>query len=396
MSRKRAAGTCGRRLSARALYDPWQRTSEPSRCTYPPTALLFYSTFAWLPYFVQRPLWAALEWLALFLSLAFLNRTIALTFGKLLFTTLALYFFVTSELWRFHVERGQFYVFVLLTLSLAVFFSLRANGDSVVAGVFFAFSAALRLPFILIMAPLWIFGLKRTTLAMVSTFVFLVCCTLPLGGIDAWKGFVATASSWERLALRPRFIDPHRTEPTVPAIAEGADFRNYISVDYTDLTFNGLYRRLHLFRFDALPAASRISKVLAASWLLIAMASALFLRRRDVSLRYILTFAIVTAFVTELFLPHRYDYAEILHLLPLALVIPLVAAAPNSSRLLTALALILAGLGAGFLPGYGVALRAALLFGGYLLVLNHQFTSSLPKLAEQSGSDCDGRFGCGG
>jgi len=354
------------------FLDPWQRTSEPSRCTYPPTALLFYSTFAWLPYLAQRLLWATLEWLALFLSFVFLNRTIALSFDKLLFTTLVLYFFVPSELWRFHVERGQFYVFVLLTLSLAIFFSSRANGDSLVAGVFFAFSAALRLPFILIMPPLWIFGLKRTSLAMLGTFVFLVCCTLPLCGIDAWKGFTATASSWDHVALKPSYIDPHRTEPSVPPIAEGVDFRHYIDFDYTDLTFNGAYRRLHLFRFDALPAASTISKVLAGSWLLITMTSALSLRRRGVSLQYILTFAIVTAFSTELFLPHRYDYAEILHLVPLALVIPLVAAAPNSSRLITAFALILAGLGSCFLPSYGVALRAVLLFGGYVLILYHQ------------------------
>src|SRR5262249_52159803 len=107
------------------FLDPLQRTTQPRRWTYPPTALLFYSIFAWLPYSLQRLLWAALEWLALFLSLSLLNRTIASSLAKLVFTTLAFYFFVTAELWRFHVERGQFYVFVLLAISLGLFFCSR-------------------------------------------------------------------------------------------------------------------------------------------------------------------------------------------------------------------------------------------------------------------------------
>lgn len=153
----------------------------------------------------------------------------------------------------------------------------------------------------------------------------------------------------------------------MPPVAEGVDFRASILFKYTDLTFNGLYRHLQLYRVRQLPSASRLSKGLAGLWIVTVAVLAAVVPRKNPPIRYTLTFAIVAAFVIKLVLPHRYDYAEILHLAPLALIIPFLVARNSSSSLI--LPLILTGLAAGPIQGYGPILRCLLLICAYTFAL---------------------------
>lgn len=81
-----------------------------ARTTYPPSLLLLYIPFATLPYNFQRLLWWALEWAALLASIGLLCAATPRRF-QMAFLIVAIGAFACSYFWRWHAERGQYYVF---------------------------------------------------------------------------------------------------------------------------------------------------------------------------------------------------------------------------------------------------------------------------------------------
>ena len=141
-------------LSQSADTDPLLRDPDHvqlSRCTYPPTLLLFYSPFSELSYPVQRKLWALLEWSAFFASVWLLSSLIHDSAARVWFWIVAAGLFGGSAFWRLHVERGQYYVFVVFLLSLGYFLQrkLHHRGDmaaGILNGIAIVLNARIRPP----------------------------------------------------------------------------------------------------------------------------------------------------------------------------------------------------------------------------------------------------------
>src|SRR5262249_35422372 len=142
---------------------------------------------------------------------------------------LGMFFFVAGDLWRFHVERGQFYAFVLVLLALGTRSMVRQGPGGGWAGLSFGLAAALRASFVLTAIPLALLGYRRSAAALVATLGAAVALTLPWVGVRGWASYVATMQVWEQSAaaadggadLLLRRYGPARPAPRT---AEGLDF----------------------------------------------------------------------------------------------------------------------------------------------------------------------------
>ena len=307
------------------LLDPARRQPGPSRFAYPPMLLLLTYATAELPYGWQRVMWFLLEWAALLASVLLLARTVGSRRGRLLFLVLALYFFAASSFWRLHVERGTYYVFALLFLTLGGYLCLRRPKYSWLAGVCFGLAAAVRAPFILMLAPLWILGLRRASAAMLGTFLLVVLSATQLVGVGAWKDFSHTVDEWGRAMLDRDYLERQYGPPLkTPCAAEGVELCKQLFVPFANTTFPGLFeakKRLlpaPLSSLDSNTVSKGLAGLAACAVLLLAWRA---LGRRRV--RLALYSAVMLVLTVEFFLPLKFDYADVLMLFPLALGMPL-------------------------------------------------------------------------
>ncbi|HEV2765746.1 MAG TPA: glycosyltransferase family 87 protein [Pyrinomonadaceae bacterium] len=330
------------------LLDPARREPGPSRFTYPPMTLALTYATAELPYRWQRAAWFVLEWAALLLSVALLARMAGSRRNRLAFLALALTLFVASSFWRLHVERGQYYVFVLLFLSLGAYLHARRPQKTWLAGVCFGLAAVLRVPFVLMLAPLWVLGFRRASAAMLVTFACVVVWATLLVGVGAWKDFSALVGEWGRVVQDAGYAErQYGPAREVPGAAEGVELSGMLRVPFANTTFAARFEgdKRHLpAPLDALDT-QKVSRALAAlvacAGLALAWAAR---RRRRVAPRHAVAFSVALVLTVEFFLPFKFDYADILLLFPLALCAPVLTGRRAG---VAPAALLLLGLAAG-------------------------------------------------
>jgi hypothetical protein len=351
------------------LRDPFVNHDGTPRLTVPPTVLCLYAPFASLPYRGQRVLSFALEWLALALSVALLARTVPGQRWRVLFLLAAAFFFAFGDFWRMHAERGQVYVFHLLALSAGVLLCQRRGLDLWAAGAAFGLAAALR-PNLLVLAPAFlVLGKFRTGLGTLLSFGLAVAATLPLAGVATWQSYLGMGQTYYCRLADPA-PSPGRPVPELPPSLEGYDPRPALPEVYsTSLPahYGAWQESAGLPNIDLGLASALAMAALSAGMLVL-----LWLGRRRPSPRRTLALVMVLALDLEFFLPHRWSYADVAYLLPLALAGGLLR--PRRPGHLAAALLVLLGLAAGqglFLRHnlYLATLARSLLVMGTLTVL---------------------------
>ncbi len=332
------------------LLDPGRRHPGPSRATYPPTLLMLYVPFAGLPYRTQRAIWFLLEWSALVASLALLVGTLRARAARTAFLAMGLFFFAAGDLWRFHLERGQFYVFVLLLLALGTRSLVPGGGDGWRGGFWFGLAAALRPTFVVMGLPLWLLGYRKSAAAMMASLGMAVALTLPWFGVRGWASYATTVRIWEQASAgdgteEDYFLSAYGPAAPAPQTAEGIDFFRALPIETAGSTlmanFHPAYRWLR--GILALPPLPTLARIGFLGFVLIAgcLAARLRWRARAVSPRFVASFAVLMAIDGEYFLPVRYSYADIMFLQPLALLIP---ALLRSERLWLSRTVVVTGL----------------------------------------------------
>jgi len=301
----------------------WRHPSV-SRITVPPTVLAVYGVFAGLPYPTQRLIWFALEWAALFVSIATLASSVPDTSQRLGFVAMSLVFAAASPGWRLHVERGQYYVFLLLLMCAAARWAMSRGRDDWMAGVFLGLAVALRPTLVVALILFWILRWRRAAAAGIVTAAACAAMTLPVAGISVWRDYPEVIrgkqnevilGDWSRLPT-----------PAEKAFVDGADFRTTLyprSANLTSLVFFSLVRSGSHLQSPA-PLWLALNNALA----LIAIgAPALYLwrRRAHMSASAILTGSLMIALFAEYFFaPIRWGYADVCLILPLCLLMPYV------------------------------------------------------------------------
>ncbi|AGA27580.1 glycosyltransferase family 87 protein [Singulisphaera acidiphila] len=309
------------------LLDPLRPHPGPSRATYTPSLLLCYALPSGLPYPAQRWFWGLLEWAALACSIALLLGTIPGQAARRAFLGIALIFFVASDFWRFHVERGQFYVFVLLGLAAGLRSLTRRRGDTWSAGLAFGLAVALRPNFLLMALPLTLLGYRKCATGLIVTAALTAAATLPVVGRAGWISYAHNVQVWDELfdhgpsLLIERYGPPRE----VPRDAEGRDLSRYWDIDTGGSTLRNFKPLLDSWAWTMkIKAHVRLDRFGLALWLTAIGALALALRMRGILVgsRGTAALALITALGSEFFLPLRFSYADILLLAPLALLLP--------------------------------------------------------------------------
>lgn len=351
------------------LLDPTYSEIEPlPRVSVPPTVIVLYGLVAWLPYRALRVLSWGLEWSAMFWSVALLARLVPERRWRLLFLLVAAYFFLLSDFWRLHVERGQVYVFHLLFLALGASWCCRDGLDSWRGGAALGLAIAIR-PSLLLLAPAFFaLGRWRTTLAILGSAALAVLATLPLAPPSYWQIFSQVGDNCYRIVWQPEAV-PRLPPPPPVSDVEGYNYAKSLGGNFrTELC---VIYQVGLVGFGApVVDIGLVCKSLFAAWTLLLLAL-LFWKRQQRSTRLTLGLIFIFLVASEYFLPRRWNYVDIMYLLPLALLLPTLRQSLRINSLPAVL--VLAGLVLGNLlvgyedPWLQTLARSSLLASGLMI-----------------------------
>jgi len=303
-----------------ALRDPDQ--SSLSRCTYPPTLLFFYAPLSSLRYLSQRVIWAVLEWCAFFASVLVLSACIKLRDARYWFFVAAIGLFGSSFFWRLHVERGQYYIFVVLLISIGTLLLLKTQ-HAVAAGIFWGFAICLRPTVGLLVLPWLISSQCRIAMTAIATATVFVVAATSAGQPEYWLDFLKLSRAWEQSVLGVEL--PGTTSEA--AISGPTDGYNTAMLESyaANLTFDSLALSVQTMlnvRIDPTIVA-RAGKVL---WLVVITTIWILQWKRKrgqmVEVNDQLLVGSCMMLLTDYFLPIRIEYADVLFLIPMALLIP--------------------------------------------------------------------------
>lgn len=308
-----------------ALRDPDQ--SGLSRCTYPPTLLWFYAPLSSLKYPTQRVIWALLEWCAFLASVVVLSACIEFRKTRFWFLVAGIGLFGSSFFWRLHVERGQYYVFVVLLISIGLLLLVKTQ-QTVAAGIFWGIAICLRPTVGLLVVP-WLMGTqRRVAVTAIVTAIVSVAAATAAGEPEYWLDFLKLSRAWEQSVLGVEIVGVEVPGTTSDATILGPiDGYNTAKLESyaANLTFDSLVlsvQKLLDVRID--PAiVARAGKVF---WL-IAIATIWIMqwKRKKGQPSQVADQLLIGSclmLITDYFLPIRVEYADVLFLIPMALLMP--------------------------------------------------------------------------
>ncbi len=307
------------------LLDPWRRSPGLTRVTVPPTTLFAYGAVSWMPYRAVRWVAFGLEWAALIASITILVHTLQSRADRLLLANLAILFFVCGSFWRLHVERGQFYVWVTLLISLGILLELRPACWRTCSGIPFGLAVILRPSFVVMLPILWLARRRHTAAVAVATTVTSIAITTFTFGADVWISYCASMKEYGKARADESYeLRKYGPAKSLPEVAEGVNFGRMMDGHTEDVTItNALNVLAKHTNFDLSAHAAAASKVMAfVSFFLIAL-TCYRAEEKQIGLRSGLALAVAAALNLEFCVPIRHGYTDVMYLPMLALIIPL-------------------------------------------------------------------------
>jgi len=144
-----------------------------------PTVLFVYASTAKLPYGIQQNIWFILQWVFLIMSIYIFARASKSEIKSKLIWILGLLFISGSFIWRLHVERNKIIIFYGFLIAVAfLIYNMSFKHKDLVSGIFIGFTTALRLPYILMGIPFFIF--KKWKVIAGMAIGLLIGVSLPL------------------------------------------------------------------------------------------------------------------------------------------------------------------------------------------------------------------------
>jgi hypothetical protein len=198
------------------------------------------------------------------------------------------------------------------------------RGDTIGAGIPFGLAVALRPTLLLLAAPLWIMGYRKSAVSTVAAAGATVAVTVGLFGISVWQDYFWLVKQYELETSigKPKYMEMGATLPApVPMIVDGANFTEELPHFTVNETFLGLCERASTVipgfpRGELWPAMTKVAGLMALGtcigviWLW---------RRPQIASRYVIGASFLVVLGVEHFLPIRYSYADVMLLLPLAM-----------------------------------------------------------------------------
>lgn len=346
--------------------DPMSTTGY-ARVTLTPTGIALYMFFADLPYRTQRQIWFALEWAALLGAIALLAFTMRSARGRIIFLAVALLIFAGGYFWRVHVERGQYYSFVLLLLAAGAWFSTRRPAWRWTSGLLWGIAIALRPTLLVLPALLFVMRRRKEALAAAAGLVLAIVVTLPATGAVLWEDYFLAMRIHERGNTHPYWPGDSFELKTV---VEGMDMRQLIDDRSKDVAL------LNILAWDTgisfvnerREGLGVFCRGLALAWTMTFFVYLQFRARRLHRMQHALAVGAILVFGIDYLVPSRWGYTDVLFLLPIALLLPLLL---RKNTRPWPLALVAIGLFAGYAlnSSQGTLLRSLFVMAGFHGVL---------------------------
>jgi hypothetical protein len=223
-----------------ALRDPDQSGLEPLHLST--HVALVLCTFEFTEISTQRVIWAVLEWCAFIASVVVLSACIESRKTRYWFLVAAIGLFGSSFFWRLHVERGQYYIFVVLLISIGMLVLLKTQ-QTVVAGIFWGIAICLRPTVGLLVVP-WLMGTqRRLAVTAIVTAIVLVAAATAAGEPEYWLDFLKLSRAWEQSVLGVEVVGVEVAGTTSEAAISGpTDGYNTAKLESyaANLTFDSL------------------------------------------------------------------------------------------------------------------------------------------------------------
>ncbi|MBW2368589.1 MAG: DUF2029 domain-containing protein [Deltaproteobacteria bacterium] len=201
-----------------------QRARTPeNRVSVSPGALAIYAVFSDFHYRSQQLIWLVLQWAAALGTVFLLANSIPQTMDRRFLIMLIALFFLTGESWRFHVERGQIYVFYALVLAASYRLDrMRFRFSDFSGGVLMGMGVLLRPTFIFVSIPFLISKRWRVLVGGLCGILLGMMAIAPFANLPAWRSYVSGMESIGHFYLRTSGVSEGLSlEEDLPQSVEG-------------------------------------------------------------------------------------------------------------------------------------------------------------------------------
>jgi hypothetical protein len=299
--------------------------------TYSPALLLFYTPLCELSWKVQRVAYFLVDWVAMLLCYVLLARVFPKRAPCTALWAAFVLLFIAGFGFRFHLERGQYYVeLALLTAAASVCLFRKFDAW------FHAFPLAL----LVLLRPTYaicivcVFLLRRVRHAAYAAClcVLLFAATIPLVGLGDWRSYVASIRANEHEALDAAYVPAPRPSGAMGnEVAEGIDFsKSMAGPGYlADRTLIGLARssvspELARLLHRIAPSEHSFEQLNTLCLLLMLgfdLTVMVGLSRGPAAGLIPIAFVFLAPLNLELFAPQRYGYCDVTLFAPLLLIL---------------------------------------------------------------------------
>ena len=298
--------------------------------TYSPVLLLFYAPLCELGWKVQRAVYFLVDWSALLLCYVILARAFPKRASRTALWIAFVLLFIADFSFRFHLERGQYYVEVALLTSL-VSISLFRRSISWSGALPLALLMLVRPTFVICIAGVLFLRQFRYASKVVVLGGLLFAVLLPIVGLKDWKYYVATVRANQSEMLADAYAQgSQQAARSSTKVLEGVDFSRSLSGPgyLADRTLIGVARgsvspALAGLVHRVAPSVRSLQRMNALCLLLALcfdLAVMYFLARGQSPDLISIAFVLLAPLNLEIFAPQHFGYCDVMICAPLLLI----------------------------------------------------------------------------
>jgi hypothetical protein len=303
--------------------------------SFTPALLALYIPLSKLPFRTQRTIYFWLDWMIALGAFYVVKRSFCKTreSAYLCWIVFAI-FILCSYSFRFHLERGQSYMFLMLLTCLFAA-AVKNHWTSWISCLPVALLLLVRPTYgLILVAALAYPGMSKWVIRVLVVVIAMFAMTLQFDGMARWREFPVEVHALQAaLMARNKTLccDVHASPDTpAPNVIEGIDFGKMLPPHAINGTFLGLislgfvHAGRHFSAACGLFSLKWISRANSALMMLIlagGLALTWIARRRSISPNIQIAYMVLWPLILELFAPERFFYTAVVEVLPLLLIL---------------------------------------------------------------------------
>jgi len=298
--------------------------------SFTPGLLLLYAPLSATPYETQRAVYFCLDWLFAAAAFYLLQRNLCQTqLERYLCWIIYTAFIVCSYSFRLHLERGQYYMLLML-LTCCTAASIKSKRVDWLSCIPSALLIVLRPTYgLILLVALICFDARKWTWRVSLIAVLLFAVTLNFGGESRWVGFLqvvheSRAGSLDDAMNSCRSAENMRTaQRQLVSVIDHVDYSQGLAPHALGGTLTGIFRSRSLSLCSVISPKGiyALNSLCVALVLAVGFVIAFMARSRITSPNILIAFMLLWPIMFEMFSPDRYFYTAVMEVVPLILLV---------------------------------------------------------------------------